>query len=252
MDNDYSKVGGVASPYVPPATSGAQYQQQFMSNLSSAKKNNSKKWIIVTILLGVVTLGLGILSIWLYQEYSTAKTDVNSQIEEAVAVAVDNQMKESEAACAELLKEPNLEFVGPEDYGLLSFAYPRTWSVYVAKDASSGGDYEAYLHPVVVNMPAQNTPFALRVIIRNKSYESVLKEYENKIKNGDVKSSVFVVDKGDGKTENGTRLDGNIDGKLIGAAVLLKVRDKTVILRTDANTFMTDFNKLIKTIAYNS
>jgi len=50
---------------------------------------------------------------------------------------------------------------------------------------------------------------------------------------------------------NGTRLDGAFTKDIRGYAVIFKIRDKTLTIRTDANTFKSDFNKLINTIKFN-
>jgi hypothetical protein len=38
-------------------------------------------------------------------------------------------------------KYPYKTFSGPEDYGKLTFEYPKTWSVYIAAAANKGGDF---------------------------------------------------------------------------------------------------------------
>ena len=50
--------------------------------------------------------------------------------------------------------------------------------------------------------------------------------------------------------ENGLRFDGNFTEKLRGALVVFKVRDKTVVFMTDADTFKPDFDALIQTVTY--
>ena len=51
--------------------------------------------------------------------------------------------------------------------------------------------------------------------------------------------------------QNGTRLDGSFTEDIRGSAVIFKIRDKTVTLRSDAETFRADFDALIKTITFN-
>jgi len=50
--------------------------------------------------------------------------------------------------------------------------------------------------------------------------------------------------------ENGVRLDGNFTKEIRGSAVVFKIRDKTAVIQTDADTFKHDFNTLIKTISF--
>lgn len=204
-------------------------------------------WMISTIGLIILVLGAGSLAIWAYMNYTEAKTDIDGKVAAAVAEAKRAQAEEDEAKFAEREKEPRREFIGPDDYGRLSFTYPKTWSVYVAKDARKGGDYEAFLHPIQVpSLEQQATQqVALRLQIVDKDYDVYLKQYEGLIKDGKLRSSTVSVN-----GENGVRFDGDFTKDIRGAAIVFKMRDKTVVLRTDADTFKPDFDTLIKTVTY--
>lgn len=202
--------------------------------------------LIATIGLSVALLIVGGLAVWALLQYNEKATDVDGQINLAVAEAKRVQSEEDYNNYLEREKEPNRDFVGPEDFGRLTFSYPKTWSVYEATSASSGGKYEAYLHPVVVPPIARDTQFALRVTIETKEYDDVVNGYQRAIESGELKSSTFSAN-----GENGVRLDGNFSDDIRGSAVILKIRDKTVTLRTDADTFRADFGKLIATISFN-
>ncbi len=88
--------------------------------------------------------------------------------------------------------------------------------------------------------------YALRLTIQDQEYDSVMSEYESLVESGDLKSSSVTL-----AEQNGTRLDGNFTEDIRGSAVILKMRDKTVVIQTDAQTFTNDFNKLIQTITFN-
>lgn len=186
------------------------------------------------------------LSAWFYVQFDEKRTDVDGQISEAVAVAKKEQADEDEAKFLEREKEPMRQFVGPDDYGRVSFDYPKTWSASVYKDASNGGSFEAYLHPIVVPPVSSTQQFAIRVLIEEKDYDKVVSGYDALVKKGDLKTSSV---KADGVS--GTRLDGSFTKDIRGYAVIFKIRDKTLTIRTDANTFKNDFNALIKTIKFN-
>lgn len=204
--------------------------------------------LIAIIGLIVLVLGFGSAAIWAYVNYNEQKSNVDGKIALAVAKAEKEQGDKDAAAFQEQEKEPNREFVGPDDYGRLTFSYPKTWSVYEAKDVSSnGGTYEAYLNPVVVPPVSTTQQYALRVAIEEKDYDQVVSSYEHLVKKGDLRSTAFSAN-----GHSGTRLDGNFSKDIRGAAVIFKIRDKTVTLRTDADTFKPDFDKLIKTIDFNA
>lgn len=203
-------------------------------------------WMIATIgLIVLVSIASG-LAVWSYINYNEQKTTVDTQVSDAVATAKKTQADADEAKFIQYEKQPNRLFVGPDDYSRVTFNYPKTWSVYVNKDASSGGTYEAYLNPVTVLPVSATQQFALRVLIEQKDYDKAITSYDPLVNKGDLKSSSV---KADGT--NGTRLDGKFTKDIRGSAVIFKILDKTLTIRTDANTFKADFDALIKTIKFN-
>jgi len=217
-----------------------------MNMVNNRQSGSAKAWMISTIGLIVALLISIILAIWFYINYVEQKTDVDAKIDDAVATAKKEQADVDEEKFLEREKEPKRQFVGPDDYGRVSFNYLKTWSVFVNKDASSGGTYEAYLNPVTVPPVSSTQQFALRVVIEEKDYDKAVTSYDSLVKKGDLKSSSV---KADGVS--GTRLDGSFSKDIRGSAVLFKIRDKTLTIRSDANTFKNDFNALITTIKFN-
>jgi len=203
--------------------------------------------LVAAIVLGIFMVGFAATTIWAYLSYTEQKTDVDGKVALAVAEAKKVQADEDEKKFAEREKEPRREFVGPEDYGRLVFDYPKTWSVYIAKDASTGGAFEAYLNPTTVPSISASKQFALRVTISELDYDKVLATYDGLIKKGDLKSSAASVN-----GQNGTRLDGSFSKDVRGAAVIYKIRDKTMVLQTDADTFKPEFENITKTIKFNT
>ena len=201
----------------------------------------------------IATIGLSIFSalavgvaVWGLMNYNAQKTDVDGRIDEAVAAAKKTQADSDEAKFAAREKDPNRAFVGPDDYGGLTFDYPKTWSVYISKDTSEGGTYEAYLNPISVPPVSATQQYALRITIQDKDYDQVIKTYETLVKSGSLSSSAVSAN-----DSNGTRLDGNFTKDIRGSAVIFKIRDKTLTIRTDADTFKPDFDALITTIKFN-
>ena len=203
-------------------------------------------WMIATIGLIVLSVGLAIFGIWSFTNYNDQKTDVDSKISDAVAVAKKAQADADEAKFAQREKEPGREFVGPDDYGQVTFNYPKTWSVYVDKDASSGGAYEAYMNPVSVPVIGGTQQiYALRVAIDQQDYDAVLADFNPLVQEGALKSSSVSA-----SGTAGTRLDGAFSADIHGSMVIFKIRDKVLTIRTDAETFKADFNALITTIKF--
>ena len=207
---------------------------------------NSQLLIIIALLFVIVVLSG--LSAWLYMQYDEQKTDVDSKIAIAETAAKKQQAEDDEVKMKAVEEEPNREFAGPEDYGRLSFSYPKNWSVYVDEDPSAGASrYSAYLHPVVVPpIKAQATRLALTVKIETIAYDKALDVFRSNIQKGDLRSSPITVN-----DHEGTRLDGALSNEIRGSAVLFRVRDKTITITSQAETFKEYFDTIIKTIDFN-
>ncbi len=211
------------------------------------QSGGSKTWMIIAIVAIVTTLTATGLGIWAFMNYLDQKDNVDSKVTSAVATAVKDEQDKAAAHLLEVENNPNRLFSGPDDYGHLTFNYSKLWSTYVEKDAHSGGTYAAYLNPASVPPVSSTERYALRVTIEDKDYDKVISSYQNLVSRGDLKSSTFKLD----DETSGTRLDGNFTKDIRGAAVIFKIRDKTVTLRTDAVTFKKQFDALIKTIQFN-
>lgn len=244
-------------PPVQTATSGSGAMQQPMYTAEQvAKMMEPKKDIagliktIVIIIVSLIAVTFIGLFIWMFVQYNDVQTDVDGQIAVAVAEAKDEQTVKMEAEFLEREKYPYKTFSGPVDYGQLSFEYPKTWSVYIAKDAANGGDYEAYFNPVQVDAVSNTTINALRVIIRDRSFEDIVAEYQKAMDRKDANLTVETITI-NGATAN--RYTGTIPNTdLSGYIVVFKIRDKTAILRTDSVLFQGDFDKLLETIKFNA
>jgi len=215
-------------------------------NRLSKESGNAHIWLILGItFIATTVIAAGVMT-WALINYFDQKDNVDTKVATAVSVAKKEQADIDEAKFLQRDKEPNRQFAGPEDYGRLVFDYPKTWSVYIDKDATTGTTYSAYLNPVAVPSVSNTKQYALRVLIEQKDYENVIASYESLVKKGDLKSSAVKAD-----SQDGTRLDGAFSKDVRGSAVIFKIRDKTVTIRSDADTFRTDFDKLITTITFN-
>lgn len=206
--------------------------------------------IIAVSLIAMTFIGL---FIWKQIEYIEVRTDVDGQIRDAVTAAEDKKAIEMEKEFSEREKYPYNTFSGPVDYGQLTFEYPKTWSVYVAADAATGGDFDAYFNPIQVDAVGKDTINALRLTIRDKNFDEVVSEYQKVMDKKDSGLMVQSVTFGKDNNITGNRYAGKIPNtSLNGYIVIFKIRDKTAILQTDSVLFQEDFDKLLNTITFNA
>ena len=238
------------------AVSGMPMMQQVQAASMQQKDTSGLVKTVAIVLLSLVAVTFVGLFIWVFLQYNEVRSDVDGKIALAVSEAKDEQAAKDEEEFAEREKNPYRVFSGPADYGQLTFEYPKTWSVYVAADASNGGTYSAYFNPIQVNAVSKDTINALRVTIENRSFESVAESYQRDVDRKDSRLTVESVTVGNvekGITVTANRYTGVIPGTdLNGCIVIFKIRDKTAILQTDSVLFEEDFDKLLSTIVFNA
>lgn len=229
--------GGVAPLIAPPAT--APYDPRFEKSHRNLAETIA---LVVVSLIAVVFIGL---FIWKYLEWDGVKTDVDGQIDAAVAMAVSENTTKLENEFVEREKYPYKTFSGPADYGSLNFEFPKTWNTYIAQDASNGGNFEAYLNPGEVQPVSTQTINALRVRITNQSFESVARSYE-----GYVNSGLVTITTRNVGNSVANVYAGELENGIHGIVTIIKVRDKTISLQTDAELFAEEYYKLLDTVTF--
>ena len=208
-----------------------------------------KTIVIIALTLALLTF-IG-LFIWVSLERNDLQENLDEKVDVAVSKATDEQATKLEQEFLEREKYPFKTFSGPADYGQLTFEYPKTWSVYIAAAATTGGDFNAYLNPNQVDAVGEDTINALRVTIRNKSFEDVSQEYQRAMDRKDSNLTMESTTIGNGKI-TANRYTGTIPNTdLSGYIVTFKIRDKTAIMQTDSVVFTDDFNKLLETVTFN-
>lgn len=216
-------------------------------SFSKEQRGVANPLLVMCILLGSLALVLGGAFTWAYFNYIDYKDNVQAKVEEAVTKAVNEQIEADKKDFLEQEKQPYSKITAPDDLGAVSFSYPKTWSVYIARDGLRGESYEAYLHPGAVPATSISTPFATRLIISNDIYEEYLRRYDGLLKKGDLRSNPITIN-----NQTGVKLDGKFSSTRSGAMVVMKVRDKTVIVASDSTEFTKDFDEVVvKSIDFN-
>jgi len=210
--------------------------------LGSPKK--SFNVLIIPLIIAVVLLiGMLAFGVWAFMERDTFKNKTDKIVAEEVTKAKDELTKEKDAEFLEKEKEPNKEYKGPDAFGGVGVLYPKTWSAFVTEDDKGSAPIDGYFHPNFVPTIKPSSSFALRVRVLNSPYATELKKFENDVKTGKVKVTAIVAQKVPGTT--GSRLDGEIDNDKQGSLVMFPLRDKTLVISTEATQFLGDFNNII-------
>ena len=213
-------------------------------------RHESPAKTVAIILLTLTTVAFVGLFIWMYVKWDDASSDLNAKIDAAKAEAINETTIALEDEFAEREKNPYSTFSGPEDYGNLSFPYPKTWSLFIYQDAHNGGNFEAYFNPGGVQPMSQETVNALRLTITNSSFEMTTASYESYVKNGTMDLKIINVNKG---ASTANVYYGTLPSRANGIVAIIKIRDKTAVLQTDsAEVFSSEFEKILSSLVFNS
>lgn len=243
--NPYYPPRDPAVPAMPQPAGGAK------PNFSGLPKSGpSWGWIIVTILLVTALLGALGFAFWAFAQRQDYKNNSDKKAAAAVEVAKKQQIDEDNKRFAEELKNPLKTYVGPESYGSVSLQYPKTWSGYAAvNNATNGAVLTATFHPDIIPGVASSggsgvqPAMALRVQILNQSYDQVVNKYASAVKQATVVASPYTLPKMPDQV--GVKFVGQLSSKLSGTEIVIPVRDKTLVLSTDTDQYLPDFNTYI-------
>ena len=254
MPGDFPNMGANSTPLGNTSPNGMPMVQQVQLAPVQKKDISGLVKTIAIIVLSLIAATFIGLFIWMTLQYDESKTDLDGKIAVAVAEAKDEQTSKMEAEFLEREKYPYSVFSGPVDYGQLSFEYPKTWSVYVDKAATSaeGGDFNAYLNPIQVDSVGKETINALRVTIIDEDISKTTEKYKKEMEKKDANLTMASVTIGVNNNITADRYTGKIPKtELNGFIVVFKIRDKTAILQTDSVLFQAEFDKLLGTVTFN-
>jgi hypothetical protein len=183
---------------------------------------------------------------WAWTGRQDYKNNVDQKVTVAVSQAVNENSIKKDKEFAEREKNPLEIFEGPEAYGSIKIAHPKTWSIYVASPVTNPQPLDAYFSPRAVPSINDNASvFTLRVKVIPNSYAAVIKALDNNIKAGKIKATPFALEKVPEVV--GIRADGEViqNRKLNGAMIVLPMRDKTLQVWTEDAQSLNDFNNII-------
>jgi hypothetical protein len=215
----------------------------------SYNSGSGRRGSIVTIVLAVLLVVAVIFGGWAFSKMNHYKNDADKIAADAVSKAKKDQALQLQAQFAEQSKSPFKTFHGSPTYGSISFNYPKTWSAYV--DLSSTSEpINGYFQPDVVPGVQSNTAFALRVEVVNTDYSQVMQQLASYISQGALTAKAYVPPKlqGVANVVPGTYLSGQInnqDQTQRGNMLVIKVRDKTLEIYSESNSFAADFNNTV-------
>lgn len=232
------------TPYSPPPAPGASANAPSPAGISSQAKlqQTKRRLYIISGVAVVLLLACAFLSYRAFVNTGTLNTYYNN----GVAAGKKAQAAADKATIADISQNPYRTYTAPRELGAFTVSYPRDWSVSLNEDTEN--PLMAYFNPNYVDVPTNN--FALRVIVRNASFNQVKSDYETKVKlsKGKLTESAIKISDIDA-----TRFSGPIDDKIPNGTVsILQVRDKVFLFQTDDNSkYLSYYNDIVNKVKIN-
>lgn len=230
--------------YAPPGQPQMQPVSPYGGNPSGYGKK-SMNFLAIPLVIACLLLVFALLfGLWAFNGRKELQTDVDGKISRAVAAAKQETVSAKEAEFAERVKSPLRVYSGPQAYGSVTVKYPASWSAYVVDDSTGSPYVDGYFYPrTVPNTSGDKTAFALRLQVVGDSYNSVLERLSSNVKQGKAKITPYKAPQV--KNVIGSKVTGQIDSNRSGTMVMFQLRDKTLMLWTEAPQFQKDFDKYV-------
>lgn len=202
--------------------------------------------LILCIVFLLASVGFGL---WAYSSRQDYKDNVDEKIATAVEIAQQQTATEKDNEFIEREKQPLQENAGPSSYGSVKIKYPKTWSAYVDQNDRSNTPIDGYFHPTTVPGVKSDSSFALRLQVVNSTFDEQAKKFDSDVKTGKTKAKPYVPVNIDGAV--GLQFDGELEDQKQGTLVMIKMRDKTLKIWTEADQFRKDmFDNVLANLTF--
>jgi hypothetical protein len=182
---------------------------------------------------------------WAFSSRQNFKNNTDQIVAGKVAVAKQEEASAKEKEFTERDKNPLRTYNGPEAFGSVSVAYPKSWSGYVDESGGSA-PLDGYFYPgVVPSTTAEGSTFALRVSVLNQSYAEVLKSLQSLQQRPENPTTITAYALPKLPKVVGVQVNGGLPNNKSGIMVVLPLRAQTLEIWTEGDKYISDFNTYI-------
>jgi hypothetical protein len=214
---------------------------------------------VLCAIFGTAFIAAGVFAIMVFKDFAHYSSNSTEIVAEARDLATESQKAEDEELFTEALKGTQFEniknplkyahFKAPSQFATIEFDYPLTWAVYEKNEASKTTDanrYDVYFDVGSVTSTQYAQPHSLLVSIVNTSYEKTLEGFRKNVDSGALIAIPYSVPGHEGDVDySGVRLDGQLETGVSGVMLILKTREKSLLIRSDLAATMDDFEKIV-------
>lgn len=209
----------------------------FGSSPSGGGGGQSPLLIILLVLLGLGTVGFGILTVTFSSKASTATKSVEAEKATAAAKARDEQKKLDDDANTRANESPYRAYTAPQQFGSFVVNFPKNWSSF-AEHSSSGTQVHLVLNPDFLRKTnGQDELMAARIKLIETPKDAYLATFT---RNKEVKQTPITV-----SDQPGFELTGKLPDRKSVRIVVVPIRDKVLVFSTENATFANEFNEIL-------
>lgn len=197
--------------------------------------------VVAVAVLGVFVLIFAGLFVNSYMKAQSATKDINAKKATAYKLGQEagakTQKATDEAAQKAADQNPYRSYVAPTAFGEFTIKFPKNWSSSVSENLTSTNQVDLIANPEFIKiLPSNTVNYALRVYLTNNTYTATRLSYDQRVKSKKLKAEAVKVSGIDG-----TRYTGEYKEGKTGMAVLIPVRDKTMVFTTENTKYQPEF-----------
>jgi len=201
--------------------------------------------LIPVIVLAVLFVGAASFAVWSYGGMQNYKNNSDAKVATAVSANTQSVQATDAKQYTEESKNPLQMFAGPAAYGSVKVSFPKTWSAYV-DTTNTNTPLDAYFEENYVPSTDSQKSYGLRVQVNSQSYSTMMQEYQSLVSGGMVKATPYSLP----KLPNviGVKMTGEVNPQnqnINGTMVMLPLRSYTLLIWTESNDYLSDFNTYI-------
>jgi hypothetical protein len=203
----------------------------------------------ITILVFVLIFG-----VWAFMSRQDYKNNVDAKIQVAVQAAKQQAAVTENAEYNQQVKQPYLSFQGPEQYGSISFKYPKTWNAYInGVGASSSNLINGYFVPGILTTVSDGTiDFALRIQVLTQPYAGIVQGFTSQAAAAHgITANAYTLPLVPNTV--GVEVSGPLSVATSGGTatmVILPERTNTIEIWTDGSQYLSDFNNVLASFSF--
>lgn len=212
-----------------------------LKRLTPNQRGEVNLLLVATIVLGIFVLIFAGLFINSYMTAQNATKNLNEKRAAAYKLGQEagakTQKETDEAAAKAAAQNPYRSYVAPPAFGEFTIKFAKSWSSSAAENQNATNQVDLIANPEFIKILPNNTVnYGLRVYLVNNTYATTKGAYDQQVKNKKAKASSVKVSGIDA-----TRYEGQYSQTKSGIAVLVPVRDKTIVFTTENTKYQPEF-----------